>query len=228
MRLHTGRLRRGIVAVALVVVAAGCGAGGPTPPPESNPRYGQIPEDLCSRLQFEAVFGRFALDLARSHEDGSDYRTERTYWRERCDFGAIAPDEHFATALGEFQPSGAIQVRVYHGVAGAVQAYDQEVANYIDLPEETGPDPATADLTGWWGDSGKSLQTALVLDPDDFTLGDFAASQLDVTHLIRHENLVLVVYAGAVAPTGETAEAVTLLHDLADALIDETASHLDR
>ncbi|WP_123601769.1 hypothetical protein [Micromonospora sp. Llam0] len=217
-----------MIAVALVVVAAGCGAGGPTPPPESNPRYEQIPEDLCDRLRFEEVFDRFTLDLAPSHQDGSDYRTERSYWRVRCDFGALAPDERFTTEFGEFQPSGAVQVRVYHDLTGAVQAYNQDVANYIDLPEETGPNPITADLAGWWGDSGRSLQTALVLDPDDFTLGDFAASQLDVTHLIRHDNLVMMVYAGAVAPTGETAEAVTLLHDLAEALIDETASHLDR
>ncbi|MFY1631670.1 hypothetical protein ACN27F_00075 [Solwaraspora sp. WMMB335] len=215
-----------IAAVTLATVTGGCGVGDPTPQLDPRPRYEQIPEDLCDRLPFEDVLAPFGLILAPAHEPNSDYRAERTYWWNHCAFVALAPNGRLATKLGEFQPSGAVQVRVYHDVAGAVEAYAQNVYNYVDLRKETLPDATAAEISGWWGQTGMSLETVEVLDPDNFTVGDFAASHVDVTHLIRHDNLVLMVYGDAIAPAGSKTEVFALLHDLIDALIDETAVHL--
>lgn len=227
MRPRTTRLRAA-TAVALMVINGGCGAENPAPQPEPKPRYAQIPRDLCERLRFGDLFTRLGLSPVSSYEPGSDYRTERTYWWERCSFIGQARDGRFATKLGDFRPSGAVEVQVHHDVAGAEKAYDQDAENYFDYREKNVPGTTTTDLPGWWGESGRSLEWVRVLNPDDYTLGDFAATRVDVTHLIRHENLVVMVYGGAVSPTRDTAEALALLHELATALIDEAATQLGR
>ncbi|WP_326553413.1 hypothetical protein [Micromonospora sp. NBC_01813] len=227
MRLRTSRLRVAIAAVATVIVTGGCDASESTPQPAPEPRYEKIPEDICSSLRLSVLFEEFSLTIPTHYEPASGYRTERDHWYELCTFAALGRDGRFATELGDFQPDGAIEVQIYHNVAGAVEAYEQDTYNYFDLRKETVPDTTTTDITGWWGDSGKSLQSIRIINPDYVTYDPFEIPDIRVMHLIRHDNLVIMAYADAVSLSSETDEALALLHDLTSALIDETVSHLD-
>jgi hypothetical protein len=217
-----------VLAVALVTIAGGCSTSDADPPPNPKPQYGQISEGFCENLPFEVLLDQFGLNIAADHDQTSDYRNERTHSRQRCSFVAIARDGRFATDLGDFQPAGSVQVRVYHEAAAAAAAYKQDAYNYFDLQEETVPGITTDVITGWWGDSGRTAEATQPLDSNGSTTGNARANRISVTHLVHHENLVLMVYESAIAATSETEEAFAVLNDLADALIDETVTHLDR
>ncbi|WJK33182.1 hypothetical protein [Solwaraspora sp. WMMA2065] len=153
----------------------------------------------------------------------------RTHWSAACAFVAHAPDGRLTTKLGAFEPVGGVQVRVYDDVPGAVEAYNQDAARYVDLWKDTTPGTTTADLTGWWEDSGLSFETVQDLDANSTTAGGgLGATQIDITHLVRDENLIVMAYVQALTPTAETDTALALLHDLTDTLTDETARRLGR
>lgn len=227
MRLRISRLGVAFAAFALVVTTGGCGGSDPAPQPAPKPRYQQTPDDLCHDLRLSTILEQFDLDLPSDYEPDRGPRTERTHWRQLCTFIAYGTDDRFATAVGEFRPAGAVQVRIYHDVAGAVEAYEQDVYSYFDLREETVPGTTTTDLAGWWGDSGKSLETVQMPGQGNLAAGPVAIHDIQVVHLIRHENLVVMADHDAIAPLLETDEALALLQDLTSALIDETVSHLD-
>ncbi|MFV2018199.1 hypothetical protein [Micromonospora sp. LOL_023] len=227
MHPRTSRLRVAIAAVAAAIITGGCGASDPTPRPTAGPRYEQIPKDICSSLRLSALFEEFNLSIPTYYEPESDYRTERDHWYELCTFVAQGRDGRLATEIGDFQPDGAIEVQIYHDVTGAVEAYDQHASNYLDSRPANAAGTTATDLTGWWGDSGKSLQSVRIANPDHVTYDAVAIPDIQVIHLIRHDNLVIMANADAVASSSETDEALALLHDLTSALIDEAVSHLD-
>jgi hypothetical protein len=89
------------------------------------------------------------------------------------------------------------------------------------------PGTTTTSLSGWWGETGRSLETITTPNPA-YTNLDIAVNDVQVIHLLRHENLVLMVSNKATTPSPDTAEVTALLHKIVDALIDETVTHLDR
>lgn len=227
MFVRSSRLRVTIAAFALVIVTGGCGADEPGPQPDPDPKYSGVPEDLCEKLPFEDVFQRHGLKVAPDYSQDSRFQSERTHWYGRCSFVAVALDGRFATKLGEFLPGGSVEVRVYHDVAGAVHAYNEDEYSYFDLREETVPGTTTSEITGWWGADGRSAEAIKSLDSSGSTTGFVPANRISVSHLVRHENLVMMVWESANVSTAETIEALALLHDLTRALIDETVTHLD-
>lgn len=212
-----------IAMAALVITAGGCGGDGS--PPEPDPQYEQIPRDMCDRLRIGEMAKRWDLTIAAWHEPASDYRTHRTYWRVLCDFIVRAADGRFATEFGDFEPHGQVAVEVYHEEAKAEeQGYDQVARGDFGRREAEHPG-STAPITGWW-DEGLSLEWVTEVDPDIHIYGDIDVSDLVVSHLVRHENLVLKVDLHAGSPTEDNAEVLALLHDLAAAMIDEAVEHL--
>jgi hypothetical protein len=227
MRLNKTRAGTAVAVAIFVMIAAGCSGGEDQAPPEPDPgpRYEQIPEDLCDRVRVEEVAERFDLVMAPWYERRSRYSTQPTHWFESCRFEGRAEDGQFATELGDFEPNGSVQVETYHEVAEAVEAYDQE-ANNIPLPGGQQPGATTAEVAGWW-DSGVSMEYAQALDPDYVNIDeDSKISSLKAVQLVRHENLVMLAWQDAVAPTEDVAEAFALLHELVGALIDEAVEHL--
>lgn len=217
-----------LAALALVVVVSGCESNDAAPQGSAPvPQYQQTPKEICVELQLEAIFEKFDLNLPSDFQPDSGPRTERTHWRQLCTFVAYGNDERYSTSLGEFRPIGTVQVRVYQDLASAEAAYDQDAQNYFDLPQERDPDTTTADLTGWWGDSGRSLTTAKVPNPDHLSSG-IVVHEVHVIQLIRHGNLVLMADSKAIVPLPDTAAVTALLKDLTSALIDESVTHLDR
>jgi hypothetical protein len=226
MLLRT-RLHALIAAVAVGIVITGCGGSDPAPQPTPAALYRQIPSDLCENLRLGPLFEEFSLTLPPRYEPESDYGAKRDHWYELCTFVALGRDGQYSTSVGEFRPAGAVEVQVYHDVAGAIEAYDQHASNYFDLREETMPGTTTTSLSGWWGETGRSLETITTPNPA-YTNLDIAVNDVQVIHLLRHENLVLMVNNKATTPSPDTAEVTALLHKIVDALIDETVTHLDR
>ncbi|MFY1699926.1 hypothetical protein [Solwaraspora sp. WMMA2101] len=227
--MHPRATRLGVVltTLALVVVTGGCERSDPTSQPVPGPQYKTSPEDICESLRLGIVLEQFDLSLPSDYQPDPGPRTERTHWRQLCTFAAYGVDERFATPVGGFRPTGSVQVRVYQNAADAAAAYDEDSYSYFDLREETVPGTTTANLTGWWGENGRSLQTAQIPNPDHL-VSDAVVNEIHVIHLIRHDNLVLLADNEAIAPLPDSAEVTTLLHDLTRALIDETVTHLDR
>lgn len=215
-----------VIAVALAATISGCGAKDPTPQADPIPRYSNIPEDLCERIPFEKIFEQHGLVVAPTHEQTSQFQTEPTFQYGRCSFVTTTRDGRFATELGEFMPAGSVQVRAYHDNEAALRSYEQDADN-LDLQIETVPGTTTSDITGWWGKDGKSAETTQAIDSSGSTIDHISANKISVTHIVRHENLVLTVWGSANVSTSETGEAFTLLRDLTSALIDESVTHLD-
>ncbi|WJK33111.1 hypothetical protein [Solwaraspora sp. WMMA2065] len=224
--------RRGILAACLAAVlmsvAGGCGTDTEDPRPDPTPPYDEMPQNLCNRLRSEDLFRRFGLTLAPALDHHTTYSVGRTHWFANCIYVAHATDGRFTTKLGGFEPVGGIQVRVYDDVPGAVEAYNQDAIRYVDLWDDTTPGTTTADRTGWWEDSGISFETVEDLDANSTTGGGLGATQIDITHLVRDENLVVMAYVQALTPTAETDTALAFLHDLTDTLTDQTARRLGR
>lgn len=209
------------LAASAVALAAGCSAED-DPPDESPPTgYQQPPEDLCAQVQYDELGQQWDLPTPPGHEPGVDYQSERAWWVVRCGFAGQAEDGRFETEFGEFQATGAGMFWVYHEVDDAVEKYDQDAASYFERPEEGEPE----EVTGWW-DTGVSVALAEELDPNDFTLGDFEVTGLDHRLLVRHENLVAMMYLDARSPTGDADEASALLAEIAAAMLDEAVQHL--
>jgi hypothetical protein len=226
MRLHQTRAAAAVAVVILVIVAGGCGGDQAPPEPDPRPRYEQIPEDLCLQVRLEEVAERFDLSMVPWYERTSDYRTEPTHWYEVCWFESRAEDGRFATELGYFEPGGSVQVEVYHELAEAAEAYDQDADSYFPPRGGQAAGATPAEVSGWW-DSGVALEYSQALDPDLVVMDeDSEISRLNVMRLIRHENLVVLAGLDAVAPTEDVAEAFELLRELVGALIDEAVEHL--
>jgi hypothetical protein len=205
-----------------VIVASGCDGGQAPPEPEPQPRYQQIPRDLCDRLRVDEVAERFDLSMAPSYERTSYYKTEPTYWRESCSFDGRTEDGRFGT---EFRPGGPVAVEVYHEVADAQEAYDEYAWSEFEFREEHETGATTAELTGWW-DSGISLEWVRQMKPADPLEGDSKVTDLIVQQLVRHENLVVRGSLAVYPPAQGAAEVFALLQDLTHALIDEAVEHL--
>lgn len=213
------------IAAAVLAAVAGCDAGDDSTDPEPTlpAGYQQPPEDTCDRAQFDQLRQRWDLTALPGHEPATDYQTERVWWYVRCGFAGQATGGRFETELGKFSATGAATLYVYHDTAEAVEKYDQDLAGYIERPEDGVP----AEVTGWW-DTGASVLIAEKLDPEDTTLDDFEVTSLDHRLLVRHENLVALVYLDARSPTEDTDAAGALLEEIAAALLDETVAPLPR
>ncbi|ROO52879.1 hypothetical protein EDC02_7830 [Micromonospora sp. Llam0] len=136
---------RGILAACLAAVlmsvAGACGTDTEDPRPDPTPPYDEMPQNLCNRLRSEDLFRRFGLTLAPALDHHTTYSVVRTHWSADCTFVAHATDGRFTTKPGGFEPVGGIQVRVYDDVPGAVEAYNQDAARYVDLWRTPHPAP---------------------------------------------------------------------------------------
>jgi hypothetical protein len=194
------------------------------PDPAPGPRYESVPEDLCDRLEVDKIATQHGLVVSPWYEPTSRHLAESGFWYTSCGFSTQADDERFETEFGEFQPNGLVNVTVYGDLGEARDDYRMMSHNYVDRWGAE-PNATSAPMAGWW-DEGVFLERITVVDEEDYTLGELDANRLDVSHLISHGNLIVEVNADALSPTGDIDAAQSVLHSLADALIEEAVGHL--
>lgn len=225
VRAYAVRIRGlGLLAVVAVLAAgaAGCTSDRPEPEPspEPAPRYQPVPRDLCERLRVEEIAARFDLTIAPSYEPSTAYHEAPSWWSMGCRFDSLDGDERFAWVLGGLDPRGSVSVTVYREPERAAEQYRLNTRSFT----RPRPQAAVADIEGWW-DEGMSVAVVERV-PQGSLEEDPHASRLQVNYFIHHQNLLLEAYLEGWSPTGETDEALDLLHDILDALVEETITHL--
>lgn len=214
-----------LLVVGFAIAAGGCTSDPPPHEPDPRPRYQPAQTGLCEQIRVADVGTRFHLAVRPGSASPGLYGTARTFWYATCgSFRWLADDTRLATNLGPFSPGGVVSVEVHHDVAGAQEDYRRGLNNYVNV-HGVRAGAGTGALPGWW-DDGVYLVNIRRIDPDDVVVDDVNAARVEVSHLVRHHNLTLETNLNALSPSADTGQVIAFLHDLADALIDETADHL--
>jgi hypothetical protein len=220
LRAATGTL----VAALLATTGAGCRPGDhetePIPSDQPGLRYGPLDPGICDEIDLPELLSRFGLaPTAEQPEAVYEANPDGGNWVAACRFRAEARE----TGPDLLGPLGNLQVHVLRppdlAEHTAQDATPVGHGRYVTLAtqyrqvvdrDSSLSSPTIDTVPGSW-DEGTFIEAT----------GDGSTPPVNLTYIVRDDNMVLVVQLTAELDQGAERDAISTLHDLAQTLIDE-------
>jgi hypothetical protein len=218
-----------LVAALLAVIGTGCWNGDPEtePTPTGQPglRYGPLGREFCDEVDLPELLPRFGLEpTAEQPENVYEANPDSGTWVASCRFWAEAHE----TGPDLLGPLGNLQVHVLRppDLAEHTAQYATPVGHgrYVSLEtqyrqvverDSSLSSPTIDTVPGSW-DEGTFIEAT----------GEGSTPPVNLAYIVRDDNMVMAVQLTAEIDERAERDAISTLHDLALASMDEAAGHI--
>jgi hypothetical protein len=214
--------RRYAVLALLVIGIAGACQPEPEPEPTANPGpvYQPIPAGWCGQLELDEVFTRF--DLAARNDPFGQYTEDDDWWHANCSLNADGVTDRFATDVNDsLYLTGVGDFTVYRDPADAEDQQRRTAWAYEDDAE----DVTVAPVDGWW-EVGHSNEYTKYAGSRGRESPERIITVI-VSYTVYDRNFLVQMQLAGEAYEPDVPELNDVLHDLARAVLEDAANHLE-